>query len=115
MLGLALENAGFRTVAAKVYEMKRGIADFGEFISQYKPDVILYDIAPPYRENWDFLQRVVLTDEAAKDCRFVITTTNKKLVREVAGTDIDVYEVSEKPYEIYALIEAVRRQLKPAA
>jgi DNA-binding NtrC family response regulator len=72
--------------------------------------VIIYDIAPPYRKNWEFFQ-ALSRSEAGKNRRFILTTTNKKLVTQAAGKDIDAYEISEKPYDLKAVVQAVKRQL----
>jgi len=113
MLCMALESAGITAVPGHVIDFKRGRADFRAFVEQHNPAVIVYDLAPPYRDNWQFLQELSHS-EAGKNRRFVLTTTNKKKVAEAAGQDVDAFEISEKPYDIDAVIEAVKRQLRSA-
>ena len=55
MLRMALETEGIDSVpAGHVIDFKRGTSDFSEFVDRHNPQVIIYDIAPPYRENWEF-------------------------------------------------------------
>jgi len=108
MLRSLLEHAGFNTVAGHVPEFKRGEQDLIAFLETHNPDVIIYDIAPPYLENWTFL-KLILQTEAAAGRKFVLTTANERLLREVAGADIDMLEIAEKPDNLNAILNAVKR------
>ena len=115
MLIMALEDAlGVRAVGGHVIDLKSGKPDFAEFVKRYNPKVIIFDITPPYGENWEFLQ-MLLQDDAAKNREFVLTTANERLLKEIAGPDIDAFEISEKPYDIHVIVEAVRRKLNSLA
>jgi hypothetical protein len=39
------------------------------------------------------------------------TTDFLTLLRKAAGADIEVFEISEKPYDLEVLVQSVRRQL----
>ena len=108
MLRSLLEHAGFNTVAGHVPEFKRGEQDLIAFLETHNPDVIIYDIAPPYLENWTFL-KLILQTEAAAGRKFVLTTANERLLRDVAGADIEVFEIAEKPDNLNAILNAVKR------
>ena len=108
MLRAAIEQGGFSTVSAHITDFKRGHEDFVSFMKEHDPRVIVYDIAPPYRENWTFFQLLHNT-EAAKNRSFVLTTANKQLLKETAGPGIDVFEVSEKPDTLESIVKAVQR------
>jgi DNA-binding NtrC family response regulator len=110
MLRIALEHEGFNTASAHISDIKRGVTDFTEFMKQHDPAIVVYDIAHPYKENWVFLQLLLSTD-ASKKTKFLLTTTNKDLLRRVAGPDIEVFELSEKPYELENLIKSVKQLL----
>jgi hypothetical protein len=69
---------------------------------------MIYDVAPPYRDNWTFFQTILNTSEA-KGRKFVITTANARLLREVAGRSADFLELSEKPDNVQAIVDAVQR------
>jgi DNA-binding NtrC family response regulator len=113
MLSTALEQAGFDVASRHVTDFKRGRTDFEEFLDQHDPKVIVYDIAPPYRENWEFFQ-TLSRSEAGRNCQYVLTTTNKKLTTEAAGKDVGAFEISEKPYDLNVIVDSVRRNLKAA-
>ena len=108
MLRSLLEHAGFNTVAGHVPEFKRGEQDLIAFLETHNPDVIIYDIAPPYLENWTFL-KLILQTEAAAGRKFVLTTANERLLRDVAGAGIEVFEIAEKPDNLNAILNAVKR------
>jgi DNA-binding response OmpR family regulator len=110
MLRFAFEKAGFNTVTAHIADIKRGKTDFLELIQQHDPALILYDVAHPYKENWVFLQMLRTTD-AVKGRQFLLTTTNKALLQKAAGPEIDVFELSEKPYDIQRLVDSAKRML----
>ena len=114
MLRMVLEEAGFNTVAAHVPNIKRGEEDFLAFLAHHDPSVIVYDIAPPYRENWTFL-KMIWDTVSAKKRTFILTTANERLLREVAGDDINVFELSEKPYTLQAIVDAVKRNIEHTA
>jgi CheY-like chemotaxis protein len=52
----SLQVAGYATVVAHIDDLKRGRIDMIQFIDEHKPDVIVYDIGPPYDTNWTFLR-----------------------------------------------------------
>src|SRR4051812_23925152 len=108
MLRTALEEGGLNTATAHIADIKRGITDFLEFMQRHDPAVVIYDISHPYKENWTFLQLLMAT-EAGKRTKFFLTTTNKALLRKAAGNDIEVYELSEKPYDIRILVQSVKQ------
>jgi DNA-binding NtrC family response regulator len=110
MLRAVLEQAGFNTATGHVPEFKSGDQDLIEFLKTHNPDVVVYDIAPPYKQNWTFL-KLVLDSDTARRRKFVFTTANKQLLREATGEDMDVYEIAEKPDNLDAILNAVKRTL----
>jgi len=44
--------------------LQRGRQDFVAFLTTYRPQMIVYDLAPPYEENWQFFQLVRQAGEA---------------------------------------------------
>jgi CheY-like chemotaxis protein len=108
MLRTAIEQAGFNTVSTHVTDIKRGHEDFLSFVKEHDPQVIVYDVAPPYKENWTFFQ-LLRNSEASKNCQWVLTTANIGLLQEIAGAALDVLEVSEKPETLDRIVKAVQR------
>jgi CheY-like chemotaxis protein len=56
MLATILELRGFRALKSTVTSVKRGEIDFVAFMQEHDPQVIVWDITPPYDKNWAFLQ-----------------------------------------------------------
>jgi CheY-like chemotaxis protein len=109
MLRIQLEGAGMSTVAAHVPDIKRGKLDFQDFIRQHQPDVAVWDIGPPYEENWTFFNLLRTTD-AARQVKFIVTTTNRDRLVKVCG-DCEPIEIVGKPYDLEQLTSAVRAAL----
>ena len=34
-------------------DLKNGRIDFAQYLARHDPDVVVFDISPPYKENWD--------------------------------------------------------------
>jgi CheY-like chemotaxis protein len=105
----ALQEEGFTVVVAQVPEIKRGREDLVAFLQQHEPAAIIYDIAPPYAENWNFL-RLIRDMETARGRAFVLTTTNRRALEETVGPT-DAREVIGKPYDLAEIVDAVRTAL----
>jgi DNA-binding response OmpR family regulator len=107
MLRLAFEHEGFVVVSTFTHAIRDGSVDIEAFTRQHQPDVILYDLAPPYKSNWQLFVHVSQLP-ALKGRPFVLTSTNPARVKEFAGADQPVWEVIETPYELGELIAKVR-------
>jgi response regulator RpfG family c-di-GMP phosphodiesterase len=108
MLGFALERAGFLVVTGHITDMVRGSFDVQRFVAQHDPRVIVYDIAPPYERNWQFLQHLRHMPDIAGRA-FVLTSTHAARVREFTGVkDERILEILGKPYDIEEIVSAVR-------
>ncbi len=105
MLTEALDMEGYETVSDFVIEFRKGKKDILSFLNKYQPKVIIYDIALPYEENWQFFNYV--RGIVHKDCRFVLVTTNKKVLDHLTGEG-EAFEVIGKPFDLDTLLEAVR-------
>ena len=108
MLRAALQQDGFTSVTiGHVTDIRNGRLDFLEFLEQHDPKVIVYDISIPYEENWKFLQ-LLMSSESMNGRRVVVTTTNKRVLDRLIGVEIPVLEVVGKPYDLQAIVDAVR-------
>jgi CheY-like chemotaxis protein len=111
LLRLEFERHDFVVVSAHVSEVRQGTIDLKSLVDQHKPQVIVYDLIPPYDREWRFLDHLRQTSPLNR-IPFVITCSNAKAARELTGRDEQVYEVLGRPFDVDALIDAVRRAAK---
>jgi len=111
MLQAALQTAGFLVVTGNLHEFRTRQRDLFAFLEHAQPDVILYDLSPPYELNWAYLQDARLHPTFAR-CGLVVTTTNQRAVEKLVS--LPVVEIFAKPYDVDLLATAVRKALAPA-
>ena len=114
MVRRMLDASGFDClVGCHFSDLKKGVTDFARFVGTHQPEVLIFDISPPYRENWAFFKR--LREDRAMDGRgLVLTTTNKARLDETAGTDSKALEIVGKPYDLDQIKAAIHIALKQA-
>ena len=100
-------DEGFHTITAYVREFKRGDLDFDFFLAEHRPDVVLYDIALPYEENWAYFQEL-RAHLSARAVPVVLMTTNKPALDRLVGPTAAL-ELVGKPFDIGDIVAAVRR------
>jgi CheY-like chemotaxis protein len=104
-----LEDEGWTTAVAYVVDFKRGRQDFAAFLAEHDPEVIVFDIALPYAENWAYFQSLQ-QHPAAQGRRFVVTSTNERAVERLVGP-VPLHEILGRPFDLEAFVQAVRRAL----
>lgn len=107
MLRLSFEQAGFLVVSAHVDAIKRGVTNLTDFVRAHKPNVIVFDLVPPYDRSYRFVEHLRGID-ALTGCQFVLTSTNPNRVHELAKTSEEVFEVVGKPYDLEQITRAVK-------
>ena len=111
LLRMVLERDGFATAVVHLVDIKNGRADFTEFLEQHDPAGIIFDIPPPYDDNWTFVatlrQLPAMTERAV-----VITTTHKAHLERLVGESTGAVEIIGKPNDTYEVLEAVKRELR---
>lgn len=100
---------GYGTRAAYIPDFKRGRADLATWLGGLAPTAISYDIPPPYEENWDYYRRMLALPEAQPH-RFIITTTNKRVLEGLAGPT-DAIEFIGKPFDLSEIVVRVEAAL----
>lgn len=110
MLRTLLESEGMVAVTAHIADLRRGQFDFGGFLQEHDPRVIIYDIPPPYDRSWLFYEHL-RTLPSMQGRRFVLTSTNPPRVQQVANTTAPILEIIGKPYDLQMIIDAVRKAL----
>ena len=114
MVQRMLDASGFNClVGCHFTDLKKGNVDFGSYIGKHEPDVVIFDISPPYMENWQFFK--TLRDDGAMEGRgLVLTTTNKERLDETVGADSGAVEIVGKPYDLGQIKAAIQAALTRA-
>jgi DNA-binding response OmpR family regulator len=95
-------------------DLKKGNVDFGQFLAKHDPQVVIFDISPPYAENWRFFK--TLRDAKSMERRgLVLTTTNKDRLDEIVGEDSTAIEIVGKPYDLQQITAAITAALRMVA
>jgi CheY-like chemotaxis protein len=108
MLRIVLEQAGFVVMGLYTYEVRDGRINIENVFNQHEPDVVIYDIAPPYDKNWREFRHMCTMPALARR-KFVLTTTNIQRVREAIDNPPEMFEIVGKPYDLGAIVEQVKK------
>jgi CheY-like chemotaxis protein len=108
MLRIVLEQAGFVVMGLYTYEARDGRINIENIFNQHEPDVVIYDIAPPYDKNWREFRHMCSMPALAKR-KFVLTTTNMQRVREAVDNPPEMFEIVGKPYDLGVIVEQVKK------
>jgi hypothetical protein len=103
-----LEQAGFVVIGLYTYEARDGRINIENIFNQHEPDVVIYDIAPPYDKNWREFRHMCSMPALAKR-KFVLTTTNMQRVREAVDNPPEMFEIVGKPYDLGVIVEQVKK------
>ena len=106
-----LEQAGFVTVTGHIDDVRRGELDLVNFVKQHEPNVIVYDLVPPYDRSWNYLY-LLRDSEPLRGRPFVLTSVNAARAREVVGESELVYEIVGKPVDLDNIVTAVKEASK---
>jgi DNA-binding NtrC family response regulator len=106
LLKVSLEQAGLLVVTLLSHQIRDGSVNLDAFMRVHNPEVIVYDIAPPYASDWALLEHIRSFD-ALQRCRYVLTSPNVAQVRALVGRDERVYEIIGKPHDIGEFVGAV--------
>jgi CheY-like chemotaxis protein len=109
LLTEVFKEEGYYTYSLFTYLFKKNQVDFDTYITSHLPDVILYDIGLPYKENYELFKKL-RTRPVVRDIPFVLTTTNKDALEKFIGKT-HIYELIGKPYDLKEIVEAVSKAL----
>jgi hypothetical protein len=94
-------------------DLKKGIVDFKKYLNKHNPEVVIFDISPPYDENWQFFKTMRDAD-VMRGRGSVLTTTNKNRLDEVLGTDSHALEVVGKVKDLQQIQAAIKMETEKA-
>ena len=103
---LKTTDTGQSLVWCHFADLKKGIVDFEKFLNKYNPEVVIFDISPPYDENWQFFKTMRDAD-TMRHRGAVLTTTNKNRLDEVLGQDSHALEVVGRPKDLQQIRQAI--------
>jgi DNA-binding response OmpR family regulator len=92
-------------------DLKKGRIDFARYVREHDPQVVIFDISPPYEENWHFF-KTLRDDHVMQGRGLVLTTTNRQRLDEAVGSDSDALEIVGKPYDLAQIKDAIVAAMK---
>ena len=95
-------------------DLKKGIVDFEKYMAKHNPEVVIFDISPPYDENWKFF-KTMRDAKVMKRRGIILTTTNKNRLDEVLGEDSHALEVVGKAKDLREIDNAIKLETRKAA
>ena len=104
---------GHRCATRMVADMPLAHVEVEQFINEYRPDVVVYDVPMPYGSSWDLLD-VIRATPTLQSQPFVITTRNKRKLEQVVGRTSAI-EIAGQPADLRRLLKAVERAGMSAA
>ena len=100
-----LRADGHDVSAHYVRDLRRGELTIEEMLEP-DPDVVIFDIAPPYEENLSFFNNVFSRHPDVKGRSLILTTTNLKAAN-IPPEAVSV-ELVLKPFDLSVLLDRVR-------
>src|SRR6202158_5569550 len=94
-------------------DLKKGIVDFRKYMDKHNPEVVIFDVSPPYDENWRFF-KTMRDAKTMKGRGVVLTTTNKARLDEVLGEDSHALEVVGRPRDLREIDNAIKAETRGA-
>jgi hypothetical protein len=90
-------------------DLKKGIVNFGKYMDRHNPEVVIFDLSPPYDENWKYF-KTMRDDKTMKGRGVVLTTTNKARLDEVLGEDSRALEVVGRSKDLGQIDAAIKSE-----
>jgi DNA-binding response OmpR family regulator len=94
-------------------DLKKGIVNFDKYMDKHNPEVVIFDLSPPYDENWQFF-KTMRDANVMKGRGVVLTTTNKDRLDEVLGEDSRALEVVGKTDDLKQIDAAIGSETRRA-
>jgi DNA-binding response OmpR family regulator len=111
---LLTESGGEQTLIwCHFADLKKGIVNFEKYLDRHNPEVVIFDLSPPYDENWRFFK--TMRDAKTMQGRgVVLTTTNKNRLDEVLGEDSRALEVVGRSKDLQQIDAAIKAETRKA-
>jgi len=105
-----LQDEGYAIVTDHIHTFKDGDENLVDFLRKHRPALLLYDLAPPYQENWNFLQLLCRIPEVSS-IPMVLTTVNKAALETVVGKT-EAFEILGTHDNLATVVDAINRSLR---
>jgi CheY-like chemotaxis protein len=99
-----LQDEGYLTMKHHIADLRDGNTDITRFFDDRDPPVIVYDLAAPFRPNWQFLQ-ILRAHPSLKGRHVILTTNNAVALKEACG--VDALQVVGSNKDLAALVDRV--------
>jgi hypothetical protein len=110
---LTKADSGQTLIWCHFADLKKGVVDFERYIGKHNPEVVIFDLSPPYDENWTYFKKMRDAD-VMQNRGIVLTTTNKDRLDEVLGSDSYALEVVGRPKDLGMIDGAIRSETHKA-
>jgi hypothetical protein len=107
-----LAEAGYITSGQLIQELQSGGRSYLDILVQYEPDVIIYDLAEPYQEQWNFYE-LLRSSEFSTPLVFLLTSADKVHLEQVVGKT-GSFQFTDDPGELAGLVVELRRVVTAA-
>ena len=94
-------------------DLKKGIVNFAKYMERHNPEVVIFDLSPPYDENWKYF-KTMRDDKTMQGRGVVLTTTNKARLDEVLGEDSNALEVVGRSRDLKQIDAAIKTETRKA-
>ena len=109
MVETFLKVKGYDVHTCLLRDLENAATDPVELINRTAPDVVVYDIDPPYSIKWQAV--LALACEPSVTSPFVFTTTNPTVVSELLKGSPSA-RLLAKPYDLDRLAAAIEEALR---
>ena len=110
---LTASDSGQTLIWCHFADLKKGIVNFDKYIAKHNPEIVIFDLSPPYDENWRYFK--TMRDNKIMQRRgIVLTTTNKARLDEVLGEDSHALEVVGRTKDLREIDAAIKAESNKA-
>lgn len=111
LLRTTLEDEGWTVITSSMPDSPYHPSALSFLSAEPSPDVVVYDISPPYRVHWQAFQQHILPSSHLASQHWIIITTDPKTIDALIGPT-NICTIIAKPFNLTEIVEAVD-QCKP--
>jgi hypothetical protein len=111
---LTAHGTGQSLVWCHLADLKKGTINIDEYLATNNPEVVIFDLSPPYDENWAYFTKVS-SGPSMNGRGLVVTTTNRNRLDEAVGHDSHALEVVGLEKDLQEIAAAIKAATLTAA